>query len=115
MRFPPGGEGAACEVARSLVWSPEAIEDVEAIAAYIERDSPWYAKAVAAKIVETAETIPEFPELGRVVPEVGDASVRERFVYSYRVIYRIEPELILLIAVIHGSRLLEPLIPRADR
>ncbi len=46
-------------MARGLGWSPEAIEDIEAIASYIERDSPWYAKAVASKIVETAETIPE--------------------------------------------------------
>ena len=48
-------------MARGLVWSPEAIEDIESIASYIERDSAWYAKAVASKIVETAETIPEFP------------------------------------------------------
>src|SRR5712691_11779515 len=46
-------------MARGLGWSPEAIEDIEAIASYIERDSPWYTKAVASKIVETAETIPE--------------------------------------------------------
>jgi plasmid stabilization system protein ParE len=53
-----------------LVWSPEAIEDIEAIAAYIERDSPWYARAVVSKLVETAESIPEFPELGRIVAEI---------------------------------------------
>ena len=63
-----------------------ATSDIEAIASYIERDSAWYAKAVASKSVETAETIPDFPELGRVVPKVGDASVRERFVHSYRII-----------------------------
>lgn len=102
-------------MAGGLVWSPEAIEDIEAIAAYIERDSLWYARAVAAKIVETAETIPEFPELGRVVPEVGDASVRERFVYSYRVIYRVDPERILVVAVIHGSRLPGALLQRPRR
>ena len=44
-------------MARVLVWSPEAVEDVAAIAAYIERDSPWYAKAVVSKIIEVAESI----------------------------------------------------------
>lgn len=77
-------------MARGLVWSPEAIEDIESIASYIERDSAWYAKAVAAKIVETAETIPEFPELGRIAPEISDPAIRERFAYSYRIIYRLE-------------------------
>ncbi len=95
-------------MARGLAWSPEAIEDIESIASYIGRDSAWYARAVASKIVETAETIPQFPELGRIVPEVGDPSVRERFAYSYRIIYRLEPERVLIAADIHGSRLLQP-------
>ena len=92
-------------MARHLVWSPEAIEDLEAIAAYIERDSAWYAKAVVSKIVETAETIPAFPELGRVVPEIGLHAVRERFVHNYRIIYRIEDARILIVTIIHSSRL----------
>lgn len=101
-------------MARGLVWSPEAIEDIESIAAYIERDSAWYAKAVASKIVETAETIPQFPEMGRIVPEVGDPAIRERFVYSYRIIYRLEPERVLIAAVIPGSRLLQPFVSRIE-
>ena len=101
-------------MARGLVWSPEAIEDIESIASYIERDSVWYAKAVASKIVETAETIPNFPELGRVVPEIGNVAIRERFAYSYRIIYRIESERILVAAAIHGSRLLQPFVPRVE-
>jgi len=101
-------------MARGLVWSPQAIEDVESIASYIERDSVWYARAVASKIVETAETISDYPELGRVVPEIGDAAIRERFVYSYRIIYRLESERIVVAAVIHGSRLLQPFIERME-
>ena len=101
-------------MARGLAWSPEAIEDIESIASYIERDSVWYAKAVASKIVETAEAIPDFPELGRIVPEIGDPAIRERFAYSYRVIYRIESERVLVAAVIHGSRLLQPFVQRIE-
>ena len=101
-------------MARGVVWSPEAIEDIESIAAYIERDSPWYAKAVASKIVETAETIPDFPEIGRIVPEVGDPDIRERFAYSYRIIYRLEPQRVLIAAVIHGRRLLQPFVRRIE-
>ena len=101
-------------MALRLGWSPEAIEDIEAIASYIERDSPWYAKAVASKIVQTAETIPDFPELGRIVPEVGNQSIRERFVYSYRTIYRIDSDQILVVAVIHGRRLLQSFLQRIE-
>lgn len=95
-------------MARKLSWSPEAVEDVQAIASYIERDSPWYAQVVVAKIATVAEAISDFPDIGRMVPEIGNASIRERFVYSYRLIYRVEKDEILLAAVIHGSRLLGP-------
>jgi toxin ParE1/3/4 len=99
-------------MARVLVWSPEAIEDIESIAGYIARDSPWYAKAVASKIVEIAETIPDFPELGRVVPEIGEASIRERFVHRYRIIYRLDQASVLVAAVIHGRQDFEPFVTR---
>jgi plasmid stabilization system protein ParE len=102
-------------MARLLAWSPEAVEDLEAIAAYIERDSVWYANAVVSKIVETAESIPRFPELGRVVPEIGVYAIRERFVHSYRILYRIEDDRILVATIVHASRLLQPLLSRDQK
>ena len=99
-------------MARVVVWSPEAVEDVEAIAAYIERDSPWYAKSVVSKIVEIVEEIPGFPEMGRIVPEVGDAAIRERFVHRYRVIYQLDDERVLVVAVIHGRQDFAPFSAR---
>ena len=101
-------------MADRLVWSPEAIEDIEAIAAYIERDSPHYARVVASRLVETAESIPGFPKIGRIVPEAGDPDLRERFVYSYRLIYRLDQQRVLILAVIHGSRLLQPFLQRLE-
>jgi plasmid stabilization system protein ParE len=91
-------------VAGKLVWSPESVEDLEAIFAYIARDSAQYAKSVASKIVSTVESIPEQPNMGRAVPELGDPRVRERFVHRYRLIYRMEETRILVVALIHGSR-----------
>ena len=101
-------------MARELRWSPEAVEDIEAIASYIERDSLWYAQVVVCKISAVAETIPDFPDIGRIVPEIGSPTIRERFVYSYRLIYRIEANSILVAAVIHGSRLLEQFAQRIE-
>jgi len=95
-----------------LTWSPEAIEDIEAIASYIERDSPWYAQIVVSRMLATVQSITEFPLAGRQVPEVGRTEIRERFVYSYRLIYRIVSEQVLIAAVIHGSRLLQPFLSR---
>lgn len=90
-----------------VVWSPEAVEDLDSIAEYIARDSAFYARAVVAKILDSSRMLADFPRAGRVVPEVADETLRERFVYSYRIIYRVRADRVLVVAVIHGKRLLE--------
>jgi len=95
-------------------WSPEATEDLESIAEYIARDSEFYARAVVTEILSASRNIWKFPLIGRVVPETGDERIRERFVYSYRIVYRIESERILVVAVIHGKRLLEHISERFE-
>ena len=94
-------------MAFKLEWSEEALEDIESIATYIEKDSPTYAKSVVSKFFEKAEILQEFSELGRKVPEFNDSSIREIFVYSYRLIYKLNKEKILIVAIVHGKRLLE--------
>ena len=94
-------------MAFTLKWSEEALEDIESIATYIEKDSPIYAKSVVSKFFEKAEILQEFSELGRTVPEFNDPTIREIFVYSYRLIYRIDEEELLFVAVVHGKRLLQ--------
>ena len=99
-------------MALEVAWSPEAVEDLESIGAYIERDSPFYARAVVGRIVEIGQGLAQFPNLGRVVPEFDDPALRERFVYSYRVIYKVEVHRVLIVAMIHGRRLIEPISDR---
>jgi plasmid stabilization system protein ParE len=87
-----------------LTWSPEPTENLELIAEYIARDSKFYARAVSAEILSVSRNILEFLLIGRVVPEIGDENIREWFIYGYRLVYHIEPERILVVAVIHGKR-----------
>ncbi len=74
-------------MAFKIEWSREALEDIESIATYIEKDSPIYAKSAFSKIFEKAEILQEFSELGRIAPELNDSTIREIFVYSYRIIF----------------------------
>lgn len=89
-------------------WSPEALDDVDAIAAYIAKDSPFYASAVVQKLLDAAQNLARFPNIGAIVPEIGEPEFRERFVYSYRLIYRVTAGQVLVVAVVHGKRLLTP-------
>ena len=40
-----------------VIWSDEALRDIEAIAAYIERDSHFYASSVVTRILETTKLL----------------------------------------------------------
>lgn len=95
-----------------IAWSPEAVEDLDSIANYISRDSEFYAKAVVTKIIEMSHSIKNTPLAGRIVPEFGNKHIRERFVYSYRLVYQVESHKILILAIIHGKRLIEKISQR---
>ena len=87
-----------------VVWSPRAVLDLEAIATYIAADSPAYASTVLRKIIALTRNLSRFPQSGRVVPELEDSSIREVFAYSYRIIYRLSGDTVLVAAVIHGKQ-----------
>ena len=98
-------------MAYRVVWSPRALDDVDSIASYISRDSTAHASAVVAKIIRSARTLRSFPLSGRIVPEFETPALREHFVYSYRIIYRVEENVVTVAAVIHGRRMLESVEP----
>ena len=78
---------------------------MEAIRAYIARDSPQYADLVVERIVAAVELLESSPRSGRVVPEVGDELLREVIHGNYRLVYRLPGEIIEIATVFHGSRL----------
>ena len=97
-----------------IKWSPEATEDLESIAEYIARDSEFYARSVVSKLLAVSRKIPDQPLLGRIVPELSKQEIRERFVYSYRLVYKIQNSSIIIVAIIHGKRLLENISERFE-
>ena len=93
-----------------LIWSPQAIEDIKAIAEYIARDSSIYAESTVERIFQAPERLIQFPKLGRIVPEKNDEAIREIFVFQYRIIYEILASEIHVLTVVHGKRIIEDLI-----
>ena len=91
-------------MARKVVWAHAAIEDMEAIAEYIQRDSNAYAFSFIDRVLKTARTLSNFAERGRRVPEFENKNIREVFIQNYRMIYRIEDDHVFIVALIHGRR-----------
>lgn len=101
-------------MAARLIWSQAALDDIDAIADYISQDSTYHAQRVVEGFFALGDLIAEHPQLGRTVPELGRDHVRERFLYSYRIVYEIQNEQVHILAVIHGKRLLEAIEDRLE-
>jgi len=94
-------------MAHRIVWSRRAAQDLDSITEYIAADSHAYAGIVLKSIVNQTRILERFPQAGRKVPEFDDENTRELVVYSYRIIYRLQKDEALIVAVIHGKRVLQ--------
>lgn len=72
----------------------------------IAKDSPRYALTVIDRLTKRTVQIGQFPYSGEPVPEYANAQIRELIEYSYRLIYLVDADVIYVLAVVHGARLL---------
>ena len=70
------------------------------------------AESFGCLLMSKVDVLAQFPQLGRVVPEENDETVREIIFRSYRIIYKVmaEKEIVAIARVWHGARG-EPEIP----
>ncbi|MDZ7750545.1 MAG: type II toxin-antitoxin system RelE/ParE family toxin [Gammaproteobacteria bacterium] len=91
-----------------VIWSDPAKADLRAIHDFIAHDSAHYARKVTQDIVIRTDGLDELPRWGKMVPELGSETIRELSLYSYRILYEIKAPDIVVLAVIHKRRDLQP-------
>ncbi len=89
-----------------LRFTAEAQFRLRSIERYVAEDSPAHAKALVERLIRRAEEIPDVPRAGREVPEYRQDNLREVLVRPYRLIYRVQPDAIEIITVVHYRQLL---------
>lgn len=89
-----------------VVFTPQSQEDLESIVRFVARDSPERARAFGNLLIDQALSLGPFPEMGQVVPEIGDPAVREIIYRPYRIIYEVfrMPSAIYILRFWHASR-----------
>ena len=88
--------------------SDSAWSDLDDITDYIALVSPRHAIIFSDKVFERLEILYDFQNSGRIVPEFQNEEIRELKLGSYRIVYRIYSEnLIVVLRIIHGSKLLD--------
>jgi len=101
-------------VARTVRWTDVATRDLDEAAEFIARDSPAYAAALVRDARIAARSLKAFADRGRIVPEARSRDVREVPVKSYRLIYKVTPDAITVLAFVHGARDLPALWKRRE-
>jgi toxin ParE1/3/4 len=87
-----------------VVWTEAALRHLLQIHDYIAQDSPRYALAMVDRITRRSQECGQFPLMAGKVPEYDRDDIREVLEYPYRIIYRVLPERVDVLAVIHGAR-----------
>lgn len=86
-----------------IVWSPQSLNDRDAIWEYIASVNPVAATRVDADFEEAVDGLADYPELGRsgLIP-----GTRELFpIHNYRIVYEISGQEVWVLTIVHTSRL----------
>lgn len=90
-----------------ITWSREAGENLAQIEEFIARDSLERAIRFVDALIDHVETmLPDNPGSGRVVPEIGNPDIRELIYRGYRIVYRLQGDVLEILTVFEGHRLL---------
>ena len=87
-------------------WSEASLLDVDEVCAYVSQRKPENAEIMAEKIANAVQGLLDDPYIGRKIPEYNQEHLRERIVDGYRILYRITPETIEILAIFSGRNLL---------
>lgn len=87
-----------------IVWSKNAINDLNNLANYFANDSPYYSKIIVKKIYKTISRLEQFPKSGRVIPEFDNENYREIIVTPYRIFYLFENNGVKILTIVHSKQ-----------
>jgi toxin ParE1/3/4 len=93
-----------------VVVTDEAESDLEEIAAYIAERSDEAALNFVQELREKCEHLADAPRSYPLVPRYEHIGIRRRPFGNYLIFYRVRPEVIEVVHILHGARDYEPLL-----
>ena len=89
----------------TIDWTNQIFDDIDIITEYMAQYSKPLAKTFVEKVFEKAELLKNFPEMGRMVPEIESPKVRELIYKQYRIVYQIvSKDKIRMLTVYHSAQ-----------
>jgi plasmid stabilization system protein ParE len=91
-------------VGHRVLWTRRAEADLEAIGDDIAADDPVAAERWVLRLIDHARKAGDAPLAGRRVPEIRMDDVREVLLRTYRIVYRVRPDAIVVLTIFEGHR-----------
>jgi len=76
----------------TVILSPKAVGDLEAIVRYIALSNPEAARKVGQNLLDKTKELSQFPFRGQIVPEFNSPDIRQIILKPYRIVYRVEED-----------------------
>ena len=87
-----------------LKWYSSARIDLIQIYSYIYQDSVYYSIKTINNIIDLVDNLKFLPYMGRKIPELNNEKRREIIYKSYRIMYEVESNVILIRRIWHTKR-----------
>lgn len=88
-----------------IYWTKESLLNLQDIEYFTSKDNPNAAIKLTDKLISLVEDLIEFPEKGRIVPELSLSQIREILYKNYRIVYLIKKNSIDILTVFEGHKL----------
>ena len=89
-----------------IEWSKTSNYDILQIYSYIYQDSVYYAVKTINEIAKSTDNLEIFPYMGRKVVEYDLIQLRELIYKSYRIMYEVQFNKIVILRIWHSARVL---------
>lgn len=76
------------------------------ISGCIAEDNPKASIKWVESVFEIIEQLEQYPESGRVVPEINKSNIRELIYGDYRIVYKIHQEGLYILTIRHFKQML---------
>jgi len=87
-----------------VIWTEPALQELDAIAEYIALDNPAAATRLVEEVFDKTDRLEDFPQSGRIPPELPNSVYREVVAPPCRIFYREDEKRVLVLYVMREER-----------
>lgn len=87
-----------------VIWTEPALQELDTIAEYIALDNSAAASQLVQEVFDKTERLEDFPQSGRIPPELSNSVYREVVVPPCRIFYREDKKRVLVLYVMREER-----------